>query len=134
MLFYSYSSSTWRYEYATWWKGHRWKSMVSHMRTERSCESCRELLGVFTVILPFVGKVREGYCNGNKNILIFLSIFIPPKTKDFRVRNQAFHWWIEIINVKKNEKHEYVTIRKCRNARIHSYFISFLHFEHSACS
>lgn len=104
MLFYSYSSSTWRYEYATWWKGHRWKSMVSHMRTERSCESCRELLGVFTVILPFVGKVREGDCNGNKNILIFIFIFIPPKTKDFRFRNQAFHWWIEIINVKKNDK------------------------------
>lgn len=61
-------------------------------------------LGVFTVILPFVGKVREGDCNGNKNILIFISIFIPPKTKDFRVRNQAFHWWIEIINVKKNDK------------------------------
>lgn len=78
--------------------------MVSHMRTERSFESCRELLGVFTVILPFVGKVREGDCNGNKNILIFISIFIPPKTKDFRVRNQAFHWWIEIINVKKNDK------------------------------
>lgn len=47
-----------------------------------------------TVILPFVGKVREGDFNGNKNILIFISIFIPPKTKDFRVRKQAFHWWI----------------------------------------
>lgn len=84
------------------------KAIAGNLRTERSCESCRELLGVFTVILPFVGKVREGDCNGNKNILIFISIFIsifiPPKTKDFRVRNQAFHWWIEIINVKKNDK------------------------------